>query len=228
MPLDWQSLDQDDWHAPEGWEWTIDDELAHHLWDQTAKTAEVGWGLEPPMLLEFLMGFFDGRSMSDSLNNWYMTRHPDKTYMEETTWHKPPSKMQYGQGREETTEILCWEERNPHPFRVKLHGQQYTVNGAMFTYDFQQWQGEEVTGFCRIPCPSDLLEVVRERITDLPFEETQYQSRQYRAQFSEGPAPTGTFAHPHFAPVGNPDKEAFKELFTRAHTLMKRGVRMEG
>jgi hypothetical protein len=220
-------MDTDSLDAPDGWEWIVDDELAHHLWDQTAKTPEVKWGMEPPMILQSLMGFFGDRSMTDARNNWIYTRHPKATYMEETTWERIPSKMQFSDPDDSTTDILYDEEMSPHPLRSQLTGQQYTVTGGLFTYAFKQWQGEAPSGLARIPCPTDLLDDVRNRILELPFEETQYQSREYRAQFADGPTPGGTFAHPHFAPTAAATQADFKDFFTRAHLLMKRGVRVE-
>jgi hypothetical protein len=219
-------MDTDELLAPPGWGWTIDDELAHHAWLLTANTPEVGWGPDPPLLMEALMGFFDGKDITDSINSWLLTRDPESVPDSHTDWKKIPTRFSTDL-MDSTTARLMDEQKSVHPLRVKIHGQQYTTTGAMFTYDFTQWQAEEPSGFMRIPVADELLAELRERVEPMPFTETQYQSREYRSQFAAGQAPMGTFAHPHYSAEADATQGDYKELWTVAHDMMKRSARME-
>jgi len=225
---DWQSMDTSELDAPSGWNWQIDDELAHYVWQLTANTSEVGYGPDPPILLQSSMGFFGNQSLSHSANNWYFTRKTNQRYSDYTTWWQTGDVFSKPQGDTDSSDILYSEDQDPHPLRSKLTSQQYTSNGAMFTYEFDQWQGEQPTGMMRIPVTRDLLDELREDMESTPFEQFQMQFRSYRDQFANGPAPTGDFAHPHFRPYQDTTQEDYKELFRIAFDYMKRSVRMEG
>ena len=54
----WQSMSKDELDAPSGWDWQIDDELAHYVWQSTIDSRFVNFGPDPPILLEAAMGFF--------------------------------------------------------------------------------------------------------------------------------------------------------------------------
>ncbi|EGQ44213.1 MAG: hypothetical protein J07AB43_02720 [Candidatus Nanosalina sp. J07AB43] len=224
---DWQSMSKDELDAPSGWDWQIDDELAHYVWQSTIDSRFVGFGPEPPILLEASMGFFGNKSLSDNINNWYFTRKEGQSFDDPTTWWQIGRKFDTAEGDPGRSDILYSTDTNPHPLRSKLHGQQYTSNGGMFTYDFEQWQGEEPTGMMRIPVTRGLLDELRDDIDSTPFEQFQMQFRTYRGQFADGPAPTGDFAHPHFRPYQDTTQEDYKELFDIAFDYMKRSVRME-
>lgn len=223
---DWTEMDSDT-PPRDGWSWVVGPRLAHHSHSLSARTREVGWGPDPPVLLESLMGFFTDRSMTDSLNSWYHTRLPGKGYEDEFVWEQIPSQHQMGRAREENLGILYSAGNEPYPHRSKFHGQQYTSTGAMFTYEFGQWKNGRVEGFMRIPVARDFIEEAREMVADLPFEEYQMQTRTYREQYADGPAPSGTFYHPHYRPEPGAAREDFEGLFTAAHDIMRRSVRME-
>lgn len=225
---DWRDMDTDVLDADPRWEWIIDDELAHFVWESAEQAKEIGFGPDPPILLSSTMGFFPDRDKSDTLNNWFHTRISGKTYDTYTDWDRIATRFSTGDPTESTTERLYSEDVTPHPLRSKLHSQQYTSNGAMFTYDFQQWQGEPVSGMMRIPVPNELLDELREQINSDRFEEFQIQSRTYSGQFSQGPTPEGTFSHPHFRQKDTLVSQSdYMELFDTAFEFMKRGVRFE-
>jgi len=221
-------MDTDILDAPAGWDWQIDDELAHHVWNLTANSEEVGFGPDPPILLETAMGFFDERSLSDNINNWYMTRKKGLMYNDHTEWWQIGSVFQDPEGDVDTTSILFDNQIDPHPLRSKLSSQQYTINGGMFTYEFDQWQGEEPSGMMRIPVPSELLDDLREEIAPTPFEEFQFQSRPYSAQFATDGTPddVSTFAHPHYRAEGDTTQQDYMELFDIAFDYMEQAVRL--
>lgn len=223
----WQSMSKDELSAPSDWNWQIDDKLAHYVWQSTIDSRFVNFGPEPPILLEAAMGFFENKSLSDNINNWYFTRKENQSFTDHTVWWQVGRKFDSAEGDPGRSDILYSTETDPHPLRSKLHSQQYTSNGTMFTYDFEQWQGEEPTGMMRIPVTRDLLNELREDMESTPFEEFQIQFRTYRDQFANGPAPTGDFAHPHFRPYQDTTQEDYKELFRIAFDYMKMSVRME-
>jgi len=224
---DWQSMTNEELDAAPDWEWQIDDNLAHYIWQLTIDSRFVNFGPEPPMLLEASMGFFEDRSLSDNINNWYFTRKEDESYTDHTVWWQIPTKFKSANGDPDRSDILYSLDTTPYPLRSKLHSQQYTSNGGMFTYDFEQWQGEEPTGMIRIPVTRELLDELRNDIEPTPFEEFQIQSRTYRDQFADGSAPIGDFAHPHFRPYQDTTQEDYEYLFDTAFDYMERSVRME-
>ena len=223
----WKDMDTDTLDGPPGWDWDIDDELAHHVWNLTEDTREVGFGPDPPILLQASMGFFDNKSLSDSVNNWYFTRIPGQRYTDYTEWWQTGTIFNDPEGESGRTDILYDNEIDPHPLRSRVTSQQYTTNGGMFTYEFDQWQGRDPSGMMRIPVPRDLLDDLRDEVEPTAFEEFQIQFRPYNQQFADGPAPMGDFAHPHFRPEGTATKSDFVELFEIAFAYMKRAVRME-
>ena len=225
---DWQSMDTSELDAPSGWNWQIDDELAHYVWQLTANTSEVGYGPDPPILLQSSMGFFGNQSLSDSANNWYFTRKTNQRYSDYTTWWQTGNVFSKPQGDTDSSDILYSEDQDPHPLRSKLTSQQYTSNGAMFTYEFDQWQGEQPTGMMRIPVTRDLTDELRNDIEDTAFEQFQIQYRNYNSDYADGPSPVGDYPHPHFRAEENTTQEDYKELFDIAFQYMKRAVRMEG
>lgn len=224
---DWQSMSKDELDAPSGWDWQIDDELAHYVWQLTIESRFVNFGPNPPILLEAALGFFENKSLSDNVNSWYFTRKEGQSFDDPTTWWQIGTKFQSAEGDPGRSDILYSADRDPHPLRSKLHSQQYTSNGGMFTYDFEQWQGEDPTGMMRIPVTRDLLDELRDDIEPTPFDEFQIQFRSYREQFADGPAPMGDFAHPHFRPEESTLQEDYIELFDIAFEYMQRTVRME-
>ena len=224
---DWQSMDSSELDAPSDWDWQIDDELTDYVWQLTANSPEVGYGPDPPILLQSSMGFFDNRSLSDSVNNWYFTRKTDQRYSDYTTWWQTGNVFTKPEGEPGSTDIIYSKRQDPHPLRSKLTSQQYTSNGGMFTYEFDQWQGEQPTGMMRIPIVRDLLDELRDDINQTAFEEFQIQFRKYNLDYSNGPTPVGTFAHPHFRAEEKTTQEDYKELFDIAFQYMKRTVRME-
>lgn len=230
MPTDWREMDEDVMDAPAGWDWIIGDKLAHHVWTLTERTPELGWGPDPPLLLEALMGFFPDRDLTDGVNSWFHTRVPGQSYTEQE-WVQIPRKFQTASpdDRVDQTDILYDTATSPHPLRSKLHAQQYSATGAMFTYDFNQWQGEQPSGMIRVPTTSELLDEATDIIEQGPFEEFQYQSRAYRAQFADGPPIGGTFAHPHFRPIEEETQtlQDYITLFDRAVDIIQRSVRQE-
>lgn len=227
MSRDWTEMDNRELDAPRGWDWTIGDTLAHHIWQLTEVTRELGWGPDPPILLEQLMGHFPDRSMTDSLNNTYLTRIPGEQYADDHEWYLIGNQFDTPGDQLSTSRKAYSPEQDPHPLRSKLHSQQYTTTGAMFTYEFSQWQGEEPSGMMRIPVADEIRGVARRHVEELPFEEFEVQSRTYQSQFADGPTPGGTYLHPHYRPAGNPDLQDYKDLFDVAVNIMKRSVRLE-
>lgn len=227
-PRDWKEMDTDILDAPQGWLWDINDDLAHHVWQQTQNTREVGFGPNPPILLQATMGFFEDQRMVSDLNNWYFTRDPSISYNETFEWLQLSSVFQQLQdARDGKTDIIYSEDHTPHPLRSKFTSQQYTATGAMFTYEFTQWQGEEASGMTRIPVANELLDDLRSNMQDLPFEEFQMQSREYSADFGDPPVDRTTFMHPHFRPTASVELEDYKDLFDTAFNVMERSVRVE-
>lgn len=224
-PPDWTELDNDTLAAPSSWSWTVDDELAHHVWQLTAKSRFVGFGPDPPILLEALMGFFPDMKASDSRNNTYLTRKKDEIYSDPETWWTVGTKFQQPSGTADTSSVLLDEDMSPHPLRTKLHSQQYTTRGAMFTYEFTQYQGRETSGFMRIPMREQFLGSLRSELENRPFEEFQMQQREYRDDFADGFAPPDTFAHPHIRADSSATKGDYKQLFDMAFDFMERSTR---
>jgi len=224
---DWQSMDTSILDAPPEWDWQIDDELAHNVWQLTANTQEVGYGPDPPILLQSSMGFFDNKSLSSSINNWYFTRKVNRTYSDYTTWWQIGSLFNKPEGDPGSSEVLYSRDQSPHPLKSKLTSQQYTSSGAMFTYEFDQWQGEQPTGMMRIPVTQDLTDELENDIQDTPFEQFQIQFRNYNSDYADGVAPVGDYPHPHFRAEENTTQEDYEELFRIAFDYMKRSVKME-
>lgn len=225
-PMDWREMDSDDMLGLPRGDWTISDDLADHLWKLTERSQQVGWGPDPPFLLETLMGFFPGQDRSSNLNSWFLTRIPGRVYDEATMFEQIKNRHRMGSGREFGTGLLYNpEDGTPNPLRSKLHGQQYTITGWMFTYDFHQWQTEEPSGFMRIPVTEGMVDEADEAVEQLPFERSGFQSRAVRGQYKEVPTVSGTFAHPHYVPAGTPTEADYMELFTVAFDLMERGVK---
>lgn len=214
--------------APEGWDWQIDDELAHKVWNLTAKSDKMVFGPDPPVLLEAFMGFFPSEDMSSSLNSWYFTRKKGQVYNDHELWWQIGNQFQQPEGDADTTSILYSPELDPHPLRSKLHSQQYTVNGGMFTYDFTQWQGEQPSGMMRIPVDESILSDLRAAIEPTPFEEFQMQTRPYSrgSRFVEDTA-EGTFMHPHYRADSKTTQEDYMQLFDIAFEFMDKSVEVE-
>jgi len=225
---DWQSMDNSELVAPPEWDWQIDDELAHYVWQLTANAPEVGYGPDPPVLLQSSMGFFDSESLSSSVNNWYFTRKTNQRYSDYTTWWQTGNVFNKPEEEPGATDVLYSVGQYPHPLRSKLTSQQYTSNGAMFTYEFDQWQGEQPTGMMRIPVARELTDELKDDIQDTAFEQFQIQYRTYNADYANGPTPFGDYPHPHFRAEEDTTQEDYKELFDIAFQYMKRTVRMEG
>jgi hypothetical protein len=214
--------------APEDWDWIVGDELAHHAWQMTVESDDLNFGPEPDVLLESFMGFFPDRGMTDSINSWYLTRKKGESYEDHTVWWQIGNQFGDPSGDPDTTDRLYDTEVIPHPLRSKLHSQQFTSNGGMFTYDFTQWQGEIATGMMRVPVDTSLLADIRTAIEPTPFEEFQYQSRSYSlgSQYADDVA-EGTYGHPHFRAEDDATLEDYKELFDIALKFMERSVEVE-
>lgn len=228
---DWKNRDTthtDNLKAPESWDWQIGDELAHYVWQLSSDSDYVVMGPDPPILLEAFMAFFPDEGMSSQLNSWYYTRKQGREYEDEDTWWQIGSQFSDPEGDADLTSILYSVEEGPHPLRSKLHSQQYTSDGGMFTYDFTQWQGELPTGMMRIPVDRSLLHDLRSMIEPTPFEEFEMQSRPYSlgAQYVDEIA-SGTYAHPHFRAESETTVDDYKQLFDIAFDFMKRSVEVD-
>jgi len=223
-PDDYNDLDTDNLAAPQTWDWQIDDELAHHVWNLTADSDTVGFGPDPPVLLESFMNFFPDQGQTSQLNSWYYSRKKDQTYTDHTTWWDLGSPFKDPSGDAQQTSILYSVDQSPHPLRSKLTSQQYTEHGAIFTYEFEQWQGEQPTGMMRIPVASNtgLLDELNSVIeNNLPFENFQFQSREYMSQFGDPPEDALTYSHPHFRADGKTTQEDYMQLFSIAFEYMQ-------
>lgn len=214
--------------AAEDWDWVVGDELAHHVWEMTVKSDHLNFGPQPSILLESLMGFFKDHDITDSLNSWYFTRKKGQSYQDHTVWWQIGNQFGDPSGDPDPTDRLYSNEVIPHPLRSKLHSQQFTSNGGMFTYDFTQWQGEVATGMMRVPVDQSLLSEIRTVIEPTPFEEFQYQSRRYSigSQYVDDVA-EGTYGHPHFRAEDDATLKDYKQLFDIALNFMERSVEVE-
>lgn len=238
MARDWQNHDVNaPVTLPRGG-WTVGPEMAHYVWTLTERTPEVGWGSDPPILLEALMGFFPDSSESDPINSWFFTRKPgvalpDRFSPEYAWWqvdtrHPSPDKSVYDGPK--STSVTYDPNDNPNPARSRLHSQQYTANGALFTFEFTQWTDEEPFGYARIPTSPGLLDDLDAAVTALPFERFQYQSRGYQSDKATEPIPESSeYEHPHYRPVAGetPTIEDYKDLFDVAFEYMRRMVRSQ-
>lgn len=224
LPEDQEEIDRLRDEGPSE-DWIVGPELAHHVWQLTDNSEYINHGPEPPIMLESLMYFFNERSTSDSLNNWYFARIPDKQY-DIDIWEKVPSMLQLSNPSEETTEILYDISTRPNPLRSLLHSQQYTNHGAMITYEFKQMQDEEVTGFSRIPVPSSMSDKSKDVLDGNGFEYYEYQFRSHTSNFGNPPEGVIEYFHPHFR-ANDPTLDQMKDFFTKAVDLIEEGIKQE-
>lgn len=218
---DWKEVDADEVEQPPGWNWVVNPELADHIWTLTADSDHVNYGPDPPVLLEVLTGFFPNRGIQDSINTQYFTRQEGESYSNKDRWNTIGSPFGTPSGDPETT-VRVYDRGAPgfYPHRSKIHSQQYTSAGAMFTYEFEQWVAAGVSGFMRVPATRDTIDRLRRRMRRIGAEEFEMQSRQYRSQFATGTPGEGTFLHPHFRFEPSVTVETMKQAFTAAVEYM--------
>ena len=198
----------------DNFQYAVSDQLGHWIYNKTLSTKEVGFG-SFTILLRAFMNFFPDKSEHDHLNNWYFTRyqgieydatlHPDLPdgVPDYAVWSKIPQKMMLeteGAGRVEITERI-WDQSTERtmPEKSQVTSQQYTDNGAMFTYDFIQAEGEDATAFVRIPLANEFSTDKAEQIAiGTKFEFFEFQHRTHSSQFGSPPSGDNEYFHPHY------------------------------
>jgi len=217
---------------PDEFEWVINDELAHHIHQTTLESDEVGFG-SFTILLQTFMNFFPDRSETDSLNNWYLTRDQFGGY-DRTEWLQagslPKIERPEDLDREVRSDILFdTSVDNTNPKSVKVTSQQYTVHGALFTYEFDQDEDEqEARAFIRVPVHRELSEEGKDIADGTVFEYFEFQTREYRSDFAErGLGDLQTFFHPHFRSREITSTGQAVEFMNRAFNIMEKSVEVE-
>ena len=208
----------------DGFEWAVNDELAHFIWQRVDESDFINWGPDPPLLIETDMDFgFE----QDSMNMWFFTRDTDMTHSEHTEWGSIPTRFRtddvnYGQN----TSVLFTEDMTPNPVSSKLVSQLYTEHGAMITFDLKQEWGEPAEGMIRIPLPEEYSDRA-DKLDSEKFEFFEFQNRFYSSQFGNPPEGRDTYFHPHYSsgPIFYADE--YIEWFDKAFALIESGFRLE-
>jgi len=214
----------------ETFSWAVDDEIAHHIYQSTIDSNEVGFG-SFTILIEAFMNFFPGRSETDSLNNWFFTRDSDGGYGMKD-WLEVPSRMAIepplNDVKEFKTDVVFNESRErTNPEATKVTSQQYTANGAMFTYELRQDFGEPASAFIRVPVPSELSEKAKQLGDGTKLDYFEFQNREYSANFSDGSTPDGTYFHPHYTADNLQTPFEIEVFMDKAFSIMEEGVKLE-
>jgi hypothetical protein len=232
-----EGVDADELNAPEGWEWDVNPRVAHTVWNLTVDSDAVNFGPSPPLLLEAYMGHFGTEPATSAVNNWYFTRLRGRRFTDPHKWEQIGNQFEEPDGERMNTTARLYDTGeelvDTHPAYSQLQSQQYTITGGMFTYDFSQVAGEDVTGMMRVPIPRQLREEMGERLADrrIPFEAFQMQSRQHSGEFAEVETTDDihTYMHPHFRPLDWADitDDDLIGLFEVAFEVMAEGVEIE-
>jgi len=226
MNRNWREMDTDVLDAPPGWEWDIDDELAHHVWRQTTNMPEVTWGPDPPLLIKAFMGFDEDKNLTDTDNNWFFTRDSESSPESHTDWEQIPTPFSMELQGGSTAQLMD-ESATPHPLWVRVNGEQYTKTGARFVYRFNQWQGESPSGFAVIPVHHQHIEAIRARVAGMPFTEVEFSRMPYSEDVVDGQTPLGSYSQPQFRADDDTTKEDYKELLDVAFEYMRKAVGVE-
>lgn len=209
----------------DGFEWAVNFELAHFIWNRVEESDYLVWGPEPPLLIEADMDF--GFEQND-MNSWFFTREEGKTYGDVLKWGKMPSRFRTDKlDMSMNPTYLMDMDKDPIPESMKIMTQLYTSHGAMMTFDLKQEKGEPASGMVRVPVPEELSQRVM-GLDSEQFEYFEYQYRNYSGEWGDVPGGRTEYHHPHFSSGPIYEWETYRDWFERAFNMVERGVKMEG